>query len=189
MEVSRRQFVQLGGAAAAAATVPSWTGEPEGARPAASWRARTVADMPSPDLPALLLNRAAFGPRPGEVEEVRSRGTSWWIERQLDYESIDNTEVETRLLQALPTLQLSARQLLNVGQNQRVAVRELQLATVYRMAFSPRVLHEVMTEFWTDHFSMDINAELVEYFKTADDRDVVRKHASATSRTFSRHQP
>lgn len=177
MEVSRRQFIQLGGTAAAAATVPTWTGEPEGLRPAARWRARTVADMPAPDLPALLLNRAAFGPRPGEVEEVREKGANWWIERQLDYESIDNTAVETRLLQALPTLQLSARQLLNVGQNQRVAVRELQLATVYRMAFSPRLLHEVMTEFWTDHFSMDINSELVEYFKTADDRDVVRKHA------------
>jgi uncharacterized protein (DUF1800 family) len=178
MEVTRRQFIQLGGAAAATAAVPSLVGaEVLAPRPPLRWVVKSVADMPEPDLPTLLLNRAAFGPRPGEVEEAREKGADWWIERQLDYEEIDNSAVEGRLNESLPTLTMSARQLLQYGQTRNVAVQELRLATLYRMVFSPRLLHEVMVEFWTDHFSMYHPTDLVEYFKTVDDRDVIRRHA------------
>ena len=38
-----------------------------------------------------LLSRAAYGPWPGDVDEVRSIGPGQWIEKQLDPDSIDDT--------------------------------------------------------------------------------------------------
>lgn len=177
MDLSRRQFVQIGGTAAAAAAVP---GIDAGLapRPGLAWAATTAAEMPEPDLPALLLNRAAFGPRPGEVEALRAAPNAAydWIEAQLQPESIDDGEVEAQMAK-LGTLGLPARLLLDYGNNRGQVVEELRLATIYRMAFSRRQLYEVMVEFWTDHFSMYHPAELCEYFKTVDDREVIRKHA------------
>ena len=178
MEVSRRQFIQLGGATAASAAVPGLIGgENLVSRPNVRWRAHSPAEMPQPDLATLLLNRAAFGPQPGDVEEARQKGVDWWIERQLDHEKIDNSQVEGLIANALPTINMAPRMLLRVGQNQNVAVQELRLATLYRMVFSPRLLHEVMVEFWSDHFSIYHAAEQAEYFKTVDDREVIRKYA------------
>jgi len=177
MKVSRRQFVQLGGAAAASAAAPGWLAGDVVPRPPLAWAARTAAQMPEPDFATLLLNRAAFGPRPGDVERVRQMGVSAWIDEQLDFESIDDSAVEERLLANLPTLSATAAQLLNYGDNQNIAVEELRLATLYRMAFSPRLLHEVMVEFWTDHFSIYHDTDQCRYLKTIDDRDVIRKHA------------
>ncbi len=180
MDRSRRQFIQLGGVAAAAASATQLADlGPVAARPAARWSARTAADMPEPDIESLLLHRAAYGPRPGDLEHIRSVGARQWIEEQLDYESIDNSEVEDALHDALPTLSNTAAQLLALqgGDNANAPARELILATVYRMAFSPRLLFEVMVEFWSDHFNIAIPTGQARYFKPIDDRDVVRKHA------------
>src|SRR5262249_17627104 len=38
-----------------------------------------------------LLNRAAFGPSPWDLEEIRSLGREAWLDRQLRPESIDDT--------------------------------------------------------------------------------------------------
>ena len=56
------------------------------------------------------LNRLAFGPRPGDVERVVAMGVDRWIDRQLHPEKIDDSALETRL-NALPTLQMSTREL------------------------------------------------------------------------------
>ena len=45
-----------------------------------------------------VLNRAAFGPRPADVEKVRRMGVKAWLKQQLDPASIpENPELETRL--------------------------------------------------------------------------------------------
>ena len=51
-----------------------------------------------------VLNRAAFGPRPGDVEEVRRMGIDKWIERQLHPESIAENPVLTDRLKPFDTL-------------------------------------------------------------------------------------
>jgi uncharacterized protein (DUF1800 family) len=43
------------------------------------------------------LNRLAFGPRPGDVAQIRAMGLSRWIDRQLEPASLDDAELETRL--------------------------------------------------------------------------------------------
>jgi hypothetical protein len=50
-----------------------------------------------------VLNRFTFGPRPGEVAAVTKEGWEAWFERQLDPESIPDTELNNRLA-AYPAL-------------------------------------------------------------------------------------
>jgi uncharacterized protein (DUF1800 family) len=44
-----------------------------------------------------VLNRLAFGPRPGDIAKVRAMGVDKWIEQQLQPEKIDDSEMATRL--------------------------------------------------------------------------------------------
>jgi uncharacterized protein (DUF1800 family) len=90
------------------------------AAPLAACAARTPA-VQSPDLskggpPATdsaivhLLNRAAFGPRPGEVEAVRRIGVRAFVEQQLHPERVDDGTLEARLAE-LPTVDAPPRML------------------------------------------------------------------------------
>src|SRR5688500_12192407 len=58
-----------------------------------------------------VLNRLAFGARPGDVERVRAVGVDRWIAMQLQPSRIRDTAVE-RIVAALPTLAMSPRELL-----------------------------------------------------------------------------
>ena len=44
-----------------------------------------------------LLNRATFGPRPGDVERVQLSGITAWVETQLHPERIEDGALEARL--------------------------------------------------------------------------------------------
>src|ERR1700682_4014138 len=57
------------------------------------------------------LNRLAFGPRPGQVDEVLKVGVDKWIEQQLHPERIADSGVDARLAK-LPTLALSNHEIL-----------------------------------------------------------------------------
>jgi uncharacterized protein (DUF1800 family) len=140
--------------------------------------ADAAADMPEPDLPALLLSRAAFGARPGDVEHARDIGPDAWIEEQLDFESIDDSAVEDRLRNELPSLSMTNAEILDYTEDARsLAVTELRLARLYEMVYSKRLLHEAMVEFWSDHFNIHHLTGMCRYFKTVDERDVIRHHA------------
>ncbi len=67
----------------------------------------------SPDEAILhVLNRLAYGPRPGDVEHVSQMGLSKWIEQQLNPNSVDDQAMEARL-QDYPTLHMSTAKLIN----------------------------------------------------------------------------
>ena len=57
-----------------------------------------------------VLNRAGFGPRPGDVARVREAGLEAWIDQQLQPERIPDTAVEARL-RSYETLDLSSREI------------------------------------------------------------------------------
>lgn len=172
MQVTRRDFLKLGGAAAAVTTAPAWASSARRPRPQVRWHAVTPDQMPEPDLAALLFSRAAFGARPGEVEAIRDNEADW-IETQLDFESIDNSDAVSRVEGSLQTLRMTPEQLLDLDERGRT-VRELQAATMYYMIFSERLLHETLVEFWSDHFAIYHQQNLCPLFKTIDDRDVIR---------------
>ena len=57
------------------------------------------------------LNRFTFGPRPGDMEVVRSEGLEKWFDRQLHPDSIDQTDLNVHLAQ-YPAMQWTTAQLM-----------------------------------------------------------------------------
>ena len=120
-----------------------------------------------------LVRRATYGPRAVDVADVRTQGYQRWLNDQVNYTRIDDASLDTDVAARWPNLARSAGDLALV--NAGTLRSELQQATLYRAVFTKRQLYERMVEFWTDHFSIDI--EKVGYLKVIDDREVIRKHA------------
>lgn len=124
-----------------------------------------------------LVKRITMGLTEEELTLAESLGYDGYLEYQLDYEAIDDGELDERLL-AFKTLGMEARELVKLPINQ---VRtELISARILRSAISKRQFFERMVDFWTDHFNIDITNGLDGYLKTVDDREVVRPHALGT---------
>jgi hypothetical protein len=87
---------------------------------------------------AYLLRRAGFGPTAAEVEEHVALGLEGAVSRLVDYETIDNSALDTRLTQ----LGLNLDQLF-----------DLYFWWVYRMLYTARPLEEKLTLFWHGHFA------------------------------------
>ena len=56
-------------------------------------------------------------------------------------------------------------------------INELQHAKLMRAVLSERQLQEVMVDFWSNHFNIDIRKNACRAFLVAHDRDVIRRHA------------
>lgn len=130
---------------------------------------------------AHLLNRATYGPRPGQIEQVAQQGQAAWLDQQLDYRAIDDNIVDWRL-RRYDTLRMKARDLraFRDGDDKAYVRRELIVMTLMRAVRSKRELYEVMVGFWNDHFNIYHYKDDAAMLKTADDRDVIRKHALGT---------
>jgi uncharacterized protein (DUF1800 family) len=74
-----------------------------------------------------VLNRLAFGPRPGEVERVRKMGVEAYIEQQLNPSKVDDQGLEARL-RDFPTLGLSNSELLAKYPQPNQLLRRLERA-------------------------------------------------------------
>lgn len=187
MTLTRRQFLRGSGLAAAFVGLPAWLGGC--ARGGAAGDAAAAlapdawADQPAGAHPEIahLLGRITFGPRPGEIERVAGLGWETFLEQQLHPEQIDDRALERRLA-AYPTLAMSNRELLDAYPRQgqpgpaRV-VQELEQASLLRAVASERQLLEVMVDFWSSHLSIFIGKSQARWFKTGDDREVIRAHA------------
>jgi hypothetical protein len=143
---------------------------------------------------AHLLNRAAFGPRPGQIEAVTRMGRERWLDRQLNWRDLKDDKLDWRL-RRYDTIKFKPRDLLafDRGQDREFVAGELGRTTLLRAIHSERQLYEVMVGFWSDHFSIYQfkNAE-VTLLKPVDDREVIRKHALGKFKdllTASAHSP
>ncbi|MDQ8164752.1 MAG: DUF1800 domain-containing protein [Gemmatimonadota bacterium] len=160
-----------------------------------------------------LLNRLAFGPRPGDVEKVRAVGVDAWIAQQLHPERMNDAALESfvsanyRYLNDKPaTLELrfpppgqiqnqaAARGGLNRADSARLtgsqaALRQLtmevQSARVARAVIGERQLHEVLTDFWLNHFSVfDAKGPRQRYLLAEYENRVIRPNAFGKFRTL-----
>jgi uncharacterized protein (DUF1800 family) len=150
------------------------------------------------------LSRLTFGPRPGDLPHVRAVGLERWLERQLEPARLDDSECTDRL-HSLSTLTLSTGNLqrayprvdrqtiekLKSGEISRREVMdrfppdkrpahiidELQAARLVRAVESERQLHEVMVDFWFNHFNVHSAKGEVRWYVTSYERDVIRPHA------------
>jgi uncharacterized protein (DUF1800 family) len=75
-----------------------------------SERSSAVPARPDDKTIVHVLNRAAFGPRPGDVARVREMGLSAWIESQLRPDRIPDPAVQARLA-GYTTLTLTSREI------------------------------------------------------------------------------
>jgi uncharacterized protein (DUF1800 family) len=72
---------------------------------------RSAQGLPDEERILHALNRFTFGPRPGDVEQVRQIGLDEWFERQLHPASMEYGELDRRLSEA-PAMRLQTPQLL-----------------------------------------------------------------------------
>jgi uncharacterized protein (DUF1800 family) len=90
-------------------------------------RAR-AAELAAPKIPQMTedqkalhaLNRLTFGPRPGDLEQVKKMGVQQWIEQQLHPESIPENPVLLAKLEPLDTLGLSTKAMLQKYPSQQM---------------------------------------------------------------------
>ena len=146
----------------------------------------TKSDYSSKDI-LHLLNRASFGPAPGDLERVKAMGVDAYIEQQLHPQSIQLPQ-KLQEFSKLPALsETPAKLFLNYGRPALKAIatkassdkpedkKELQKmlkdtyhklfeetssARIERAALSPAQLQEVMTDFWFNHFNISIEKNL-----------------------------
>ncbi len=121
------------------------------------------------------LKRITFGPTEDELARAHEIGLEAFIEEQLDPESIDDSHMDP-LLTEFPTLAMSPQELAEI-EPPGTPVVELVGATLLRALHSRRQLHELMVDFWTNHFNIYIAGNPERILKTQDDREVIRPHA------------
>jgi uncharacterized protein (DUF1800 family) len=179
--ITRRNCLRQSGWAAAAlaaagcAPLTRGLSQPE---PSEGWSDRAGdrrADTPANAALRRIVNRTSFGPRPGELKRVREIGVDAYLEEQLHPERLEESPAVAWRLWPLDTLQVDTDFRFEFPKEQVQA--ELQQAAVIRAVYSRRQLHEVMVDFWTDHFNVSQLKGDSAFFKTADDDAVIRRHA------------
>lgn len=159
MNTSRREFLALAGTA----TVLG----------GCSQLARRLPGNDLPDSVALpagdiepevrLLNRAGWGPRPGDVAEVKQLGVNTWIDRQLAVDDggdtlhkiAPNSGESPRLqaqLERLDIWQENPSELADLSQDE--ALKQLNSAMLLRAIYGRWPVRERMAAFWADHFNV-----------------------------------
>lgn len=121
-----------------------------------------------------VLNRCTFGIRPGDLQQMLSMGVEAWVVAQLQPETLNDGPCDQRV-RRLETLACPVGELFEY--KEEFLWKELATGKLLHALYSERQLFEVMVDFWTDHFNIDSSKGDCPWLKTADDRDVIRKHA------------
>ncbi|MFL6653889.1 MAG: DUF1800 domain-containing protein [Sulfurifustis sp.] len=144
-----------------------------------------------------VLNRLAYGPRPGDIERVEQMGIAAYIDEQLHPERIPLPVQLQKKLDAFGTLRLNPVELFReygppravrgakpdpeavkaARERARIIVREASQARLIRAAESPRQLEEVMVDFWVNHFNVFAAKGLDHLWVGAYEREAIRPHA------------
>ena len=145
-----------------------------------------------------VLDRLAYGARPGDVERVRSMGVERWMAQQLVPERLADRAADS-VAASYATLALPTGDLTRVARDVRAARRdttqpprmglmddrrllqrslgEVAAAKLARAVLSERQLYEQMVDFWENHFSVFAGKGQTRLFIPSYDRDVIRPRA------------
>jgi uncharacterized protein (DUF1800 family) len=161
-----------------------------------------VSELSQPQQIDHVLNRLAYGPRPGDAERVRAMGLERWIALQLSPERINDAAGDS-VVASYQTLGTPTSELTSMFREARMArlaqkdssrrsapgprsevQRTLQLslaevgsARLARAVASDRQLYEEMVDFWENHFSVFAGKGQTRLFIPAYDRDAIRPYA------------
>jgi uncharacterized protein (DUF1800 family) len=205
---SRSVILLVGAVLAACSSAP--VKSPGSTRTAAPPAPPTSASVTLPQSPLTedqriihVLNRLAYGPRPGDLERVRQMGLAAYVERQLDPARIPDGPAQAAL-ESFRTLTMTVPDLIRdypepdqqlvariqagemTPQEARVALPperrpfritgELQAAKLTRAVLSERQLEEVMTDFWFNHFNVDARKGAARWMIADYERTAIRPH-------------
>jgi len=184
MNFSRRHFLKVGGSTAALLATVGCDQLPRELTVLYA-RQKPVGPFQPPRTEEIdpithALNRATFGPRPGDYERVAKlaskpeQAAAAYLEGQLNPEQIED-EAGELAVRRFETLRLPLGELFEY--QEELLHNELMRGTLARAVFSERQLYEVMVQFWSDHFNIDPSKGDCKWLTVADDREVVRKHA------------
>jgi uncharacterized protein (DUF1800 family) len=190
--------------------------------PAAGVRGQSMGGAEAADDATALhvLNRVAYGPRPGDIARVKAMGVRAYIEQQLAPEKIADPKVDSALLR-FDTLTMSTAELAEkyyrpldqmrrqqrnqqanaatpamadpanpnaprnnnlppearMMQQQAAAVlQNLMQARLIRAVDSERQLHEVLVDFWFNHFNVYAQKGAVNEYLNEYERDAIRPY-------------
>jgi len=140
-----------------------------------------------------VLNRLAYGPRPGDIERVAQMGVQRYIDEQLNPPPLPAALAQR--LDALQTQKLTAGQALEEFQEVRAEAKkdkdeakdmrretigklsaETAEARLLRAVESPRQLEEVMVDFWFNHFNVFQGKGQDRVLISSYERDAIRPH-------------
>jgi len=142
------------------------------------------ADVDPSSLLRKLVDRLTFGSTAAELAQANSLGYQGYLEYQLNLTNAGedpavmaalNQPVGMGLFPWINATNSALRTQFNL--NSASVASSLYDSTIFRSIFSRLQLRERMVEFWSDHFSIDINAEQCRWLKVIDDRSVIRANA------------
>jgi uncharacterized protein (DUF1800 family) len=150
---------------------------------------------------AHVLNRLAFGPRPGDIERVAQTGVQRYIDAQLHPQTLAYPAALTERLGLLEAANASAGDIAGqvaelqkqvrdedegAKQQRRAKLAAIALETaearVARAIDSPRQLEEVMVDFWYNHFNVYSGKGLDRALVASYERDAIRPYALGSFR-------
>jgi uncharacterized protein (DUF1800 family) len=126
-----------------------------------------------------LLNRAAYGSRPGDVARVLSMGFAGYLDEQLHPEAIDDSTVDAReaafITRRMAPPDLKPTAVIGPGAATSAAILpELRTHKLLRAIHSRRQLQEVLVDFWFNHFNVFFSKGDCRYLTTGYERDAIR---------------
>lgn len=140
MTVSRRKFLQRGGAVATLIGVGM------------SLEARAdEVSFTDPDVH--LLNRLTYGARPEDLVRLKAIGAETFLDEQLNPEGLNDAEADAKLAQ-YPILNMDRHTIYRLQNAEGRAYESLIRGMLGRAVYSKRQLLERMVEFWSDHFNV-----------------------------------
>jgi uncharacterized protein (DUF1800 family) len=159
----------------------------EGAQPTSTDARR---ELTSDEQARHVLDRLAFGPRPGDVEKVRAIGVDAWIAAQLRPDRIAANRADDlarRLTDPFTSpadvmrdvtpngpADTNARRMLR--QRYAEAGRAVQTARLVRAVGSDRQLQETLVDLWANHFSVFGGKGPVRLYLAQYEEDAIRPH-------------
>jgi uncharacterized protein (DUF1800 family) len=165
--------------------------------------ARAAAPLAPEQQAVHVLNRLAFGPKPGDIARVSRMGVQAYIESQLNPESIPYPAALTERLRALDSVNRGAGELLGefaayqkqvrdedegAKQKRRAGIARITLDTaearMLRAVDSPRQLEEVMVDFWFNHFNVFAGKGADRALIASYERDAIRPYVFGSFRAL-----
>ena len=149
------------------------------------------------------LERLTFGPRPGDLDEIRRLGLDKWLNLQLHPERVSENPVLTQRLQPYESLRMSLRDVaLRYAQRPgpagqigklpddpverrrailaanppAVIAEDLEESKLLRAIYSNHQLEELLVDFWYNHFNVFWGKGQDRFYVPAYERDAIRPH-------------